>query len=57
MKTKVHVVEHDRWSGAKIIDSLEFDKYEDAYEYCKKINEVNVEVVVPDYYITAYIYS
>lgn len=49
----VLLVEHDSWSGAKVIERHPFRTREKAIRYCAAVNSQNTATQVSDYYLTA----
>ena len=49
----VEIIEHDSWSGAKIIGKRVFKRRGNASRFIKRYNAQNTEKSVPDYYTTA----
>lgn len=53
MRHFVREIEHDSWSGPKVLSVQKYDSKEEADGVAHSINSQNTAKVVPDYYITA----
>jgi hypothetical protein len=50
---RVDIVEHDRFMGSKIDETLYFDNEEEARKVCNDFNAGNTATTVPDWYMVA----
>jgi hypothetical protein len=50
---RVDVVEHDRFMGSKIDETIYFDNEAEARKYCEDFNARNTAKTVPDWYMVA----
>ena len=50
---RVDLVEHDRFLGSKLDESLYFDNEAEARKYCEDFNARNTATTVPDWYMVA----
>ena len=50
---QVDLVEHDRFLGSKIDETLYFDNEDQARFYAETFNARNTETTVPDWYMVA----
>ena len=53
MAHRVDLVEHDRFLGSKLDESLYFDNEDEARNYVQTFNARNTERTAPDWYMVA----
>lgn len=51
----VEIIEHDSWSGAKLVNTKRFKRKCDATRLINRVNGENTEQQAPDYYLTAHL--